>query len=149
VPAAVGVSVLVPLIASAPVQLPDAVQPVALLDDQVIVVDAPTAIDLAAKVRLGTAGGAAAVTVRVAVAATELPPAFVQVSVYLSVPAALGVSVCDPLAFSAPLQSPDAVQAVAVRDDQVMVTGFPATTEDADKVSVGAPGGISASAASA
>lgn len=138
---------MVPLVASTPLQLPDAVQLVAVLEDHVIVVDVPTGIDVAANVRLG--GGSALVTVRVAVLATELPPAFAQVSVYVAVPTALGVSVCDPLAFSAPLQSPDAVQPVAAMDDQVMVTGFPTTTEDADKVSVGAPGGICMSAASA
>jgi len=81
------VSVAVPLVFWAPVQLPaaaalsDAVQLVALVDDQVIVVDLPTTIDVAAKVRLGTAGGdVAAVTVRVAVAGFDVPPALVQVS---------------------------------------------------------------------
>jgi hypothetical protein len=78
-----------------------------------------------------------------------LPPAFAQVSVYFSVPAAFGVTICDPLAFSAPLQAPDAVQPVAAMDDQLMVTELPAVTEGADKVSVGGPGGICASAASA
>jgi hypothetical protein len=144
------VSVLVPLIARVPLQLPDAVQLVALLDDQVIVVDVPAAIDVAANVRVGAAGTApAAVTVRMAVLATEVPALFAQVSVYLSVPAALGLSVCDPLAFSMPLQAPDAVQLVAPMDDQVMVTGFPAATEDADKLSVGATSGKNANAASA
>lgn len=71
--------VLLPLVASTPLQLPDAVQLVASLDDQVIVVDAPAAIDVAANVRLG-AGGGAMVTVRVAVAGFEVPVALEQVS---------------------------------------------------------------------
>jgi hypothetical protein len=68
-----------PLVARVPLQLPDAVQLVALLDDHVIVVDAPATIDVAANVRLGAAGGAV-VTVRVAVAGFEVPLAFEQVS---------------------------------------------------------------------
>jgi hypothetical protein len=72
---------LVPLIARVPLQLPDAVQLVALLDDHVIVVDAPAAIDLGANVRVGAAGGpAAAVTVKVPVAGFEVPLALEQVS---------------------------------------------------------------------
>ena len=157
-PVALGVSVWVPLTFSLPVKPPalvalcDAVQLVAPLDDQVIVVDLFSTIDVSANVRVGAAGGvvAAGVTVRVTVlTADEVPPAFAQVSLYVSVPAALGVSVCDPLAFSAPLQSPEAVQPVVPTDDQVMVTEPPTVTEDADRVSVGAAGGICASAASA
>jgi hypothetical protein len=43
VPAAVRVTVWLPFAANAPVQLPDAVQPVALMVDQVSVVEPPTA----------------------------------------------------------------------------------------------------------
>ena len=75
-------SVWVPLVASAPLQFPDAVQLVALLDDQVIVVDAPAEIDVVAKLRLGVAGAlvVAAVTVSVAVLGFEVPLALEQVS---------------------------------------------------------------------
>jgi len=79
VPAEAGFSVSVPLTATVPLQLPDAKQLVALLDDHVIVVDEPATIDMAASVRVGAAG-AAAVTVRVAVAGFDVPPALVQVS---------------------------------------------------------------------
>ena len=47
--------------------------------DHVIVVDAPATIDMAANVRVGAAGGAT-VTVSVAVAGFEVPPALAQVS---------------------------------------------------------------------
>jgi hypothetical protein len=45
------------VLAIAPLQPPDAVQPVAFADDQVIVVELPLAMELAASVRVG-AGGA-------------------------------------------------------------------------------------------
>jgi hypothetical protein len=63
VPAAEGVIVRLPLDASVPLQFPDAVQLVALIDDQEIVVELPTAIDVAAKVSVGAAGGAFTVNV--------------------------------------------------------------------------------------
>ena len=77
-----GVSVWVPFAASAPLQLPDAVQLVALLDDQVIVVDAPKTIDAAPNVKVGAAGAepVAQVTVRVTVVGFEMPAALEQVS---------------------------------------------------------------------
>jgi hypothetical protein len=78
VPLAVGFRVCVPLLASVPLQLPDAVQAVALLEDQVMVVEAPAAMDVAAKVSVGGAGGAA--TVKLAVLAADVPNALVQVS---------------------------------------------------------------------
>ena len=87
---ALGVSVLVPLVFSVPVQPPaldelcDAVQLVALLDDHVIVVDLPARIDVGANVRVGAAGTlvAAAVTVRVCeLAAEAVPAAFAHFSV--------------------------------------------------------------------
>jgi len=80
VPTEVGVSVWVPLVGSVPLQLPDAVQLVALLDTQVIVVDEPTTSDVVAKFMLGAAGADAAVTVRVAAVGFEVPLALEQVS---------------------------------------------------------------------
>jgi hypothetical protein len=68
-----------PLVASVPLQLPDAVQLVALTEDQVIVVELPEAMELAANVRAGATGGATAVTVTELFA--EVPLALIQVSV--------------------------------------------------------------------
>ena len=82
-PAEAGLRFSVPLVATVPLQFPDAVHMMALLDDQVIVVDVPAAIDVLPKVRLGVAGAlvAAAVTVRVTEVGFEAPLAFEQVSV--------------------------------------------------------------------
>ncbi len=90
-PAALGFRVWVPLVASVPLQLPDAVQAVALVEDQVRVVEAPAAMDVAAKVSVGGAGGAA--TVKLDVLAADVPNALVHVSEYVSVPPAAGVRV--------------------------------------------------------
>ena len=58
-PATVGVRVVLPLVACAPVQTVeagtlDAVQPVASIDDQVSVVELPRGIDAAANESVGT-----------------------------------------------------------------------------------------------
>jgi hypothetical protein len=76
-------SVWVPLVASWPLQFPDAVHTVALLDAHVIVVDVPAMIDVVPKLRLGVAGAlvAAAVTVSVTEVGFEAPLALEQVSV--------------------------------------------------------------------
>jgi hypothetical protein len=65
------------------------------------------------------------------------------------VPTVDGVTAFDPLVAGDPLQLPDAEQLVALIDDQVIVAGLPTTTELADVDIIGAPGGISANAASA
>src|SRR5580704_4677939 len=57
VPTAVGLTVWEPLVAKAPPQFPDAVQPEAFEEDQVIVVDAPLTMELEARVNVGAAGG--------------------------------------------------------------------------------------------
>jgi hypothetical protein len=57
-------------------------------------------------------GALAAVTVTV-VDAEALPPAPVHVSVYVTVPAVLGVRVLEPLAGMTPDQAPDPVHGVA------------------------------------
>ena len=90
-PAATGVRVCVPLAPSVPLQLPDAVQAVALTEAQVMVVEAPAAIDDDAKVRVGGAGGG--VTVRLAVLAADIPNALAHVSEKVSVPPAAGVTI--------------------------------------------------------
>jgi hypothetical protein len=61
----------------------------------------------------------------------------------------VGDIVWVPLVASVPLQLPVAVQLVALTDDQDSVVELPAATEVAASVSSGAPGTISASAASA
>ncbi len=78
-PVAVGVTVCEPLVASVPVQLPLAVQLVALLDDQVSVAVLPTAIEVADSVKLG-AGGGAPVTVKLTEVAGEVPVALEHTS---------------------------------------------------------------------
>ena len=80
-PAAVGVRVWVPLVASWPLQLPEAVQLVALVDDQEIVVELPTATESAASVSVGGAGTATVVTIKVAVLGIDGPVEFAQMSV--------------------------------------------------------------------
>ena len=72
VPTAVGLTVWEPLVAKAPPQLPDAVQPEAFEEDQVIVVEAPLTMEVEARVNVGAAGGGP-VTVSVSDVAWELP----------------------------------------------------------------------------
>jgi hypothetical protein len=78
-PVAVGETVCVPLVASVPLQLPLAVQLVAVGEDQVIVAVLPTAIEVADSVKVGVAGGAS-VTVKLTEVVVELPVAFVHAS---------------------------------------------------------------------
>jgi hypothetical protein len=70
----------------------------------------------------------APVTVKLA-AIGVLPPAPAQVRVYVSVPAAVGVTVMLPPVGSAPLQAPLAMQEVAPVDDQVRVALCPSAIE--------------------
>ena len=77
VPAAVGVTVSVPLVAWVPLQAPLAVQDVAFVEDQVSVALCPSVIDVGLIERVTV--GAAALTVNVA-DAVALPPAPLQVS---------------------------------------------------------------------
>ena len=105
-----------PLIACAPLHPPDAVQAVALVEVQVRV----DALPLATLVGLAlndTVGAGGAETVTVADCDAE-PPAPVQVSVNFVVAVRAGV-VLEPAVASEPLQPPEAVQAVALVDDQL------------------------------
>ena len=77
VPAAVGVTVSVPLVGCVPLQAPLAVQDVAFVEDQVSVALCPSVIDVGLIERVTV--GAAALTVNVA-DAVALPPAPLQVS---------------------------------------------------------------------
>jgi hypothetical protein len=56
------------------------VQPVALTDDHVIVVEVFTAMEVAANVSVGAAGGVTPATSKLAEAALDAPIAFLQVS---------------------------------------------------------------------
>jgi hypothetical protein len=55
-------------------------------------------------------------------------------------PTSAGVSTWLPVVGNGPLQLPDAVQLVAVNEDQEIVADSPAATEGAEIVSVGAAG---------
>ena len=125
-----------PLVAREPVQPPDAVQAVALVETQVNVELPPlaTLVGLALKETLG----AAAETVTVADCAAE-PPAPVQVRVNRVVADRAGV-VLEPLRASPPLQPPEAVQDVAWVEDQVNVDVAPLliVLGFADRVTAGA-----------
>jgi hypothetical protein len=100
------------------------VHPVALVVDQVNVELPPfaTLVGLAPKETLG--GAAETVTVVDCVAE---PPAPVHVSVNFVVPVRAGVAV-DPLIAWLPPQPPDAVQEVALEDDQLNVDAAPLLT---------------------
>ncbi len=71
VPAEFGVTVLLPLAASAPLQLPEAVHPVVLTSDQLIVVELPTVIDVSARVTVGAGGTTWGVSANAASACTS------------------------------------------------------------------------------
>lgn len=81
VPIALGAMVRVPLVACAPLQLPDAVQLVAPTEDHASVVDCPTATEFAASDRAGAAGGFPEVAVRVTDPAADVPNALAQANV--------------------------------------------------------------------
>jgi hypothetical protein len=116
------VRVSVPLVDLAPVHAPEAVQLVALLELQLSVEEPPLATVGGAAVSItdGTGGG---VTVTVTDWLAE-PPAPVQVSVNdeLAVSAPLAA---EPDVGRLPLQPPDAVQLLALFDDQLSVVALP------------------------
>jgi hypothetical protein len=144
VPTAVGVMVSVPLVARVPLQLPEAVQLNALVEDQLSVVDLPTATELAARASVGTPGGVPEVAARVAELAAAVPEALEQVKVYVVVPAAVGVTITLPLVASLPLQPPEATQLEAWMVDQASVVEPPSAIDGAPKVSVGTMKAVSA-----
>ena len=123
-----GVRVCIPLVANMPLQLPEAVQLVAPEDDHVIVVEVPAVIDCEPRLSVGGLG-AGTVTVNGTIAAGDVPIALVHVSEYVSLPPAVGVTISTPFGGSRPLQLPDAVQVVAVEEDQVIVAELPKTME--------------------
>ena len=71
VPAAAGITVCVPFDAMAPLQLPDAVHPVLLIDDQVIVTELPTTMEPEDNVTVGAGGAMAGINANAASAWTK------------------------------------------------------------------------------
>lgn len=123
-PALLGVSVCVPLVASVPLQLPDAVQLLALVEAQVMVVELPAWMELEASVSVGAEG--AACTSSATLFEPVSPAESVHISVKVSLPA-VDDAVTDwlPLAASVPLQPPEALQLDAFAVAQVSVTAPP------------------------
>lgn len=113
-----------PLSASLPLQAPEALQEVALLADQLSVVLPPLATMLG--LALMVTDGAAAATVMVADWEAE-PPAPVHDSTYFVLALSAPVD-RDPLVATDPLQAPEAVQAVALVEDQIRVALSPLST---------------------
>jgi hypothetical protein len=113
-----------PLVAKVPDQPPEAVQAVAFVEDQVKVELPPLATLLG--LALIVTDGAAAETVTVA-DWLALPPAPVHVSVNWVFVVRLPV-LCEPLVALLPVQPPEAVQDVALVEDQVRVEVAPLAT---------------------
>ena len=122
VPAAVGLSLRVPLVDWAPVHAPLAVHVLACDDDHVSAALWPTIIAIGLT-EIETVG-ATADTVTVA-DACALPPGPVQVKVYELEPVTVGVTDWLPDVGSVPVHAPEAVQAVASVEDQVSVLLLP------------------------
>jgi hypothetical protein len=127
-----------PLMASEPLQAPDAVQAVAFTEDQTKL-DVPPGETLVGLAVIETVG-LAADTVTVADCAAE-PPVPVQVSVNFVVAVKAGV-VWVPAAFSDPLQPPEATQELALVDDQVNAEVAPLCTVVGFAVKVTAGAGV-------
>ena len=81
VPTTLGVIFSLPLAANVPLQLPDAVQLVAPTDDQLIVVEPLTAIEVGVKDSAGAAGADPDVTSRLTKSAADVPNALLQLNV--------------------------------------------------------------------
>jgi hypothetical protein len=126
-----------PAVASEPLQPPEAVQAVALVEDQVNAEVAPLLIVAGFAVRV--TAGAGVVTDTVA-DCTALPPLPLQVSVYVWLAVSAPVDCEPPVAASAPDHAPEAVQDVALVADQVSVELLPLATVlgFAEKLTVGA-----------
>ena len=114
-----------PLVASLPLQPPEAMQEVAFLDDQDSVELLPLATVLGLALKLTV--GAGEVTVTVADCAA-LPPAPVQVSVYVAFAVRAPVD-WEPLVAWLPDQPPEAVHEVAFVVDQLKVELLPLAME--------------------
>ena len=104
-----------PLIPSLPDQPPEAEQAVALVEDQLKVDALPLAMVLGLAVKLTVGIGVVTETVADCVA---LPPVPVHVSPYVALAESAPVD-CEPLTGLLPDQAPEAIQEVALVDDQL------------------------------
>jgi hypothetical protein len=131
----------VPVSALAPLQPPDAVQPIAFVELHVNVDEPPLAIvvGFAVSVTVGAGGGVPAVTVTDRLVS---PPAPVQVSVKIEVADRAPVDSLPPAVPLGPLQASEAVQLVALAVLHVSVEALPTMTVVgfAASVTVGAGG---------
>ena len=116
-----------PEVALVPDQPPEAVQEVALVEDQLRVEAPPLVTEVGFAVSDTVGSGGAAVTVTVA-DALALPPAPVQVRVKLPFAVRAPVDWLPEVAL-VPDQPPEAVQEVALVEDQVRVEAPPLVTE--------------------
>jgi hypothetical protein len=105
----------------APDQAPEALQAVALVEDQLKVALLPLVSELGAACKLTV--GAGALTETVADCAAD-PPGPVQVSVYVEEAVRVPVD-CEPFTALVPDQAPEAVQAVAFAEDQLSIALAP------------------------
>lgn len=119
-----------PPVARGPLQPPEAVQLVALLDDQVSVELPPAAVAAGVAANV-TVGGEFTVTEAVALAD---PPEPLQLSVNAVVAVSTAVAL-EPLIARAPLQPPEALQAVALVELQFRVEVLPLAIEAGDAAS--------------
>lgn len=108
----------------APDQVPEAIQDVALVADQVNMELLPLATVLGAADKPTVGAGVVTETVADWVA---LPPLPVQLRVYVAFAVSAPVD-CDPVTDLVPDQDPEAVQAVALLADQVSVELLPLAT---------------------
>ena len=126
--AAVSAPVLAePLVARLPDHAPEAVQLVALVDDHVSELLPPlaTLVGFAVKDTVGAGAGLATVTITDLFAVPPLP---VQVSVNVLLAAVSAPVLEEPLVARLPDHAPEAVQLVALVDDQVRVEDSPLAT---------------------
>jgi hypothetical protein len=110
-----------PFTALVPDQAPEAVQAVAFAEDQLSVALPPLAIALGPTLRLTVGIGDLTETV---VDCVALPPGPLQVKVYVVLASTAPVDIV-PLTALLPDQPPEAVHAVELVDDQVMVVLLP------------------------
>jgi hypothetical protein len=110
----------VPLVARDPDHAPEAVQAVASVVDQVSVAAAPLATRSGSGVRVTTGGAAACAIATLADAAAVPPPTPLQLSVKL-VAVVRPVMVSVPFGPRPPLQPPEAVQAEAAAEAEVLL----------------------------
>lgn len=124
-----------PLVDWVPLQPPDAVHVVAFDELQLSTAEPPVGTTVEFVVSTTVGSTTAGTTSTVTLVASLLPPGPVQTIEYVAL-AATEEMICEPLAALAPLQPPDASQAVAFKEIQVSTTGDPEATSVGSAVSV-------------